>query len=94
MTFEEYLEKKLAADPALKAAYDELGPLFELIQGILDIRIEHDLTTQELAEKAGVNATELEEFEMGEYYPPIEFLLKVLRPFGKTLAIVPIEDEA
>lgn len=92
MTFEEFKEKKFAVDPSFKAAYDALVPLYELIQGILDIRIEHNLTTQEMAEKAGVDAALLEEFEMGEYDCPIEFLLAVLRPFGKTLTITPIED--
>lgn len=92
MTFEEYVAKRFAADPKLKAEYNALKPLYGLIRGVLDIRIEHNLSTQEMARIAGVDAAELEEFEMGNHYPTLEFLLDVLRPFGKTLTVVPIED--
>ena len=52
--YEEF-KKEILSDPETKAAYDALTPEYDIIQAMIDIRKESNLTQKELSEpSAGV----------------------------------------
>lgn len=80
-------KNKLLEDKRIKMVYDELGPEFELVQIIIEKRIEQGLTQTELAKKIGTKQSAISRLEQGNYNPTIAFLRKLAEALGAELNI-------
>lgn len=60
-----------------------------LIEKLIEIRKEQGLSQQDLAERCGVKQSAIARLEKMNAAPQVSTLLKVLKPLGYTLAIVP-----
>jgi DNA-binding XRE family transcriptional regulator len=85
--FEEYKKRALAADGELCREYKALEPEYEVIKQIIQARIELNLTQQELADRIGIQQSNISRLESGNYNPSLEFLKKVAEGLGKELHV-------
>ncbi len=65
-----------------------------LIGEIIKARKEEGITQQELEKRTGLTQAVISRMETGNTHTQLDTVLKVLAAMGKTLAIVPISDEA
>ena len=74
---------------------DEIDFQVRLVGEILDARKEKGLTQAELDTLCGVNQTHIARIENSRADAQISTILKILRPLGKTLAVVdaPVVDK-
>ncbi|NHZ87034.1 MAG: helix-turn-helix domain-containing protein [Planctomycetia bacterium] len=75
--YNQYREK-LMHDPEFKKAYDELGPVYELIRAIIRYRIEHGISQKELADKIGTKQSSISRFESTAQMPSFSFIKKIV----------------
>lgn len=59
---------------------------------MVNTRRSHGITQKELEKLSGVRQPIIARIEKGNTCPQINTLLKLLAPMGKTLAIVPLEN--
>jgi len=86
-SWKEYKETRMTSEER-----DELKLKADIICEILESRRQQGLTQKQLEEISGVKQPIIARMEKGVTDPRLTTLLKVLRPLGKTLKIVPIED--
>ena len=60
---------------------------------LINARNEKSISQRKLEELTGIRKTTITRIETGKNSPSIDTMLKILAPLGKTLAVVPIEDE-
>ncbi len=65
-----------------------------LIGKIIEAREEMGLSQRELAGLSGVKQPAIARLESGTTVPRVDTLIRLLVPLGKTLAIVPLEDNS
>lgn len=58
-----------------------------------DLRNEHKITQKQLEELSGIKQPMIARIENGDTIPRIDTLLRLLKPMGLTIKIVPIEKE-
>ena len=70
-------KNRLLKNSKIKKAYEELGPEFEVVALLLEMRIKKHITQREIAKKAGTKQSAISRFESGTYNPSLSFLYKV-----------------
>ena len=70
--------------------WDEIDFQVRLIGEILDARKEKGLTQAELDALCGVNQTHIARIKNNRADPQLSTIFKILRPLGKTLAVVDV----
>jgi len=73
--------------------WDEINLKNKIISEIIEARQSQDVTQQYLEELSGVRQPVIARLERKTSDPRLTTILKILRPLGKTLAIVPIEED-
>jgi len=68
--------------------WDEIDLKIKIIGEIVNARQEEHLTQQALEKLCGVKQPMLARIESGDTDPQLGTVLKILRPLGKTLAVV------
>lgn len=63
----------------------------DLICALIQARNEQRITQKQLEEMSGVRQPVIARIEKGRSIPQIDTFLKVLKPLGLTLAVVPLE---
>ena len=86
MTFEE-LKNEILADPEAKREYDAMEPEFQLILALLELRNEQNLTQQELAERTGINRSDISKIEHGNANPSLKTMKRRAAARGKRVCI-------
>jgi len=86
MTLQEYKKQKMQ-DPDFAAAYEEIQPEMDIVRAIIDARISQNMTQKELAERTGINQTEISRLENGNRNPSIKLLQRLAEGMGMTLKI-------
>ena len=81
------LHKKWSRDPAYRAAYDELGPEFELARSLIEARTRAGLTQAQLARRMKTTQSVVARLESGRVRPSTKTLEKVARATGTRLKI-------
>ena len=84
----EYKQTRMTAEER-----DALSLKADIICEILETRQQQGLTQKELEAASGVKQPIIARMEQGVTDPQLTTILKVLRPLGKTLAVVPIEKK-
>jgi len=64
-----------------------------LISELIHARQDKGITQKQLEEASGVRQPVIARMERGTTDPQLMTILKILRPLGKTLAIVPLEEK-
>lgn len=65
----------------------------KIIGEIIEARNSKGISQRELEEQSGVKQPIISRLERGAVDPQLKTILKILRPLGKTLAIVPLNEE-
>ncbi len=86
MTFEE-LKKEVLSDPEVKKEYDALEPEFQLILAMLELRSKQNLTQQELADRTGINRSDINKIENGNANPSLKTMKRLAAAMGKRVHI-------
>ena len=73
--------------------WDEISLKVKIVGEIINARESQSVTQQDLEELSGVRQPVIARLERNSTDPRLTTILKILRPLGKTLAIVPIESE-
>jgi DNA-binding XRE family transcriptional regulator len=87
MTYKEYKETALAADPELRREYDALAPEYTIVHQLIQARLDANLTQKELAKRVGIRQSNISRLESGRYNPSLEFLKKLAHGLGKEVYI-------
>ena len=87
MTYKEYKEAALTADPELRREYDALAPEYTIVHQLIQARTEANLTQKELANRVGIRQSNISRLESGHYNPSLEFLKKLAHGLGKEVYI-------
>ena len=86
MTLEE-LKKEVLSDPEVKKEYDALEPEFQLILAMLELRSKQNLTQQELADRTGINRSDISKIENGNANPSLKTMKRLAAAMGKRVHI-------
>lgn len=88
------LHKKWSRARDYRAAYDELGPEFELARALIEARSRAGLTQAELAKRMKTTQSVVARLESGRAHPSTKTLEKIARATGTRLKISFEADEA
>jgi len=69
--------KNLLKDKKIKAEYDKLEPKYQLIESLIQARLEKGLTQEKLAEKIGTKQSAISRLENGLANPSLSFLKRL-----------------
>lgn len=86
MTYEE-LKEEILANPEVKMEYDALEPEFQLILALLELRNEQNLSQQEIANRTGINRSDISRIEHGNANPSLKTMKRIAKALGKQLKI-------
>ena len=81
------LHGKWGRDPEYRAAYDALGPEFELARALIEVRSRAGLTQAQLAKRMKTTQSVVARMEGGRVRPSTKTLEKVARATGTRLKI-------
>ena len=81
------LHEKWSRDPEYRAAYDELGPEFELARSVIEIRTRAGLTQEQLAKRMKTTQSVIARLENGRTRPSTKTLERLARATGTRLRI-------
>lgn len=78
---------EMMKDSEVKREYDALEPEFQLIRKMIRARREAGLTQKELAERTGIQQSNISRIENGNGNPSLSTLNKLAQGLGKKLVI-------
>ena len=78
---------EMMKDLEVKREFDALEPEFQLIREMIKARREAGLTQKELAERTGLQQSNISRIENGNGNPSLETLNKIAQGLGKKLVI-------
>lgn len=73
--------------------YDEIDLKVKIVGEILEARKKSGLTQTDLEELTGIKQTFIARFENNRMDPQLTTVLKILRPLGLTLDVVPLNSK-
>ncbi len=74
--FDRYLEKQLE-NPEFRKEWDDLDPEYNMIQAIIDARKKSHLTQKQLAERTGIDQSDISKLETGNANPTLQVLKRL-----------------
>jgi transcriptional regulator with XRE-family HTH domain len=80
-TFRDHLEEHLK-DPAFRQAWEESELNYQIARALIKLRLDLNLTQQELARKAGVPQSVIARLESGKHSPSLRSLEKISNKLG------------
>ena len=86
MTLEEYKAMQMK-DPEFAAAYHEFEPELQVIRAMIDARVKNNMTQKELAERSGIDQSEISRLERGTRNPSIRLLQRIADAMNMDLKI-------
>lgn len=84
--FDKYLHKQLE-DPEFKKEWDNLEPEYNMIQAIVDARKKSNLTQKQLAERTGINQSDISKLETGNANPTLQLLKRLAEGMDMVLKL-------
>lgn len=84
--FTKYLNEQLA-NPEFKEEWDALQPERELMSAMIQARADAGITQKELAERTGIQQSNLSRIERGDYNPSWKLLNRIAAGMGKSVHI-------
>ena len=83
----EDFEKESLSDPKVEREYQRLKPLYDIIEQIVELRVNEGLNQTQIAKKLGTTQSAISRLESGDYNPTIEYLDKIATALGKKLEV-------
>lgn len=85
------LKERLLQDPAVRAEYDRLGPVYELVGALVEARHEVGLTQEQLAERMGTTQSVVARLENTHHMPTFDLVTRYAAALGRRvdLRLVP-----
>lgn len=74
-------------DPAYRAALEELMPYERMARAVIRLRMELDISQEELARRVRTSPSAIARLESGQHRPSVETLRRVAKAFDRTLVI-------
>ena len=84
--FGEYLDEQLK-NPEFQKEWNELEPEFNTIQAIIDARKKCNMTQKELAEKTGIDQSDISKIETGNANPALSTLKRLAEGMDMVLKL-------
>ncbi len=81
------LKKRLLKNKGIRKEYERLRPEYELLDKIISLRLEHNITQKQLAKKLNTKQSAISRLEKGMINPTITYLNKLASAFGKKLVV-------
>ncbi len=91
-SYEEY-KKKALISPKVKSEYDKLQPEYDIIQLMVNKRVQLHLTQKELAAKTGITQADISRIEKGKRNPSLQTVNRLARELGMQLKLEPLSDD-
>ena len=85
-TFDDMLAKQLQNEDFRKE-YEAIQPEMDVIRAIVEARTSQNLTQKELAERTGINQTDISKLENGTRNPSVNLLKRLADGMGMMLKI-------
>jgi predicted transcriptional regulator len=93
-SYNEYKEKALK-NPKVKEEYDALQPEYDIIQAMINARINQNMTQEELSEKTGITQADISRIENGTRNPSLSMVKRLAKGLGMQLKLefVPMSNK-
>ena len=85
MTDFEVLKARMLQDPAFKAEYDRLGPIYELVFELVEARHRAGLTQAQLAARMGTTRSTIARLENARHMPSLAMARRYAAAMGQRL---------
>ena len=85
-SYKDYKDKALS-NPEVKAEYDALKPEYDLIQAMIDARINQNITQQELSKLTGITQADISRIENGTRNPSLAMVKRIAAGLGMQLKL-------
>ena len=82
------LHAKWMNDPNYRTEYEDLAEEFDLAEAMIEARIRHSLTQQQIAERMGTSQAAIARIESGKGNPSLKTLQRYAEATGSRLRIV------
>lgn len=82
------LRERLLQDPEVKAEYERLGPVYEVVGALIDARHEAGLTQAQLAKLMGTKQSVIARLENARRLPSLEMVTRYAAATGRRVALV------
>jgi transcriptional regulator with XRE-family HTH domain len=89
MNLDEYIAKRIAADPEFRAEYEALQPEFEFRRKLIQARLAAGLTQAQLAERIGTKQSSISRLEGGDTEPSFDMLRRLAAALNVSFEILP-----
>ncbi len=86
------IKNELLSNSQVKTEYDKLTPEYELVRATLNARLMAKMSQQELAEKIGINRSDISKLENGKSNPSYKMLCRLAKGMGMKLKIEFVPD--
>ena len=80
-------KKHVLQNPDVKSEYDALQPEYDIIQAMIDARLQQNLTQKELSARTGITQADISRIENGTRNPSINLLKRLAEGMGMNLKI-------
>lgn len=84
--YSEYKEKVLQ-NPEIKAEYDALQLEYDIIQAMINARVEQNITQKELSARTGITQADISRIENGTRNPSLNMVKKLAQGLGMQLKL-------
>ena len=85
-SYKEYKEKALR-NPEVKAEYDSLEAEYDIIQAMIDARINQHMTQKDLSAKTGITQADISRIENGTRNPSLAMVKRLAEGLGMQLKL-------
>ena len=85
-SYREYKEKALK-DQEVKAEYDSLEAEYDIIQAMIDARINQHMTQKDLSAKTGITQADISRIENGTRNPSLAMVKRLAEGLGMQLKL-------
>ena len=70
-------KKRALQNPKVKAEYDALQPEYDIIQAMIDARVQQNMTQKDLSAKTGITQADISRIENGTRNPSLSMVKKL-----------------
>ena len=85
-SYKEY-KKRALQNPQIKAEYDALQLEYDIIQAMIDARVQQNMTQKDLAAKTGITQADISRIENGTRNPSLGMVKKLAQGLGMQLKL-------
>ena len=85
-SYKEY-KKRALQNPEVKVEYDALQPEYDIIQAMIEARVQQNMTQKELSSKTGITQADISRIENGTRNPSLSMVKKLAKGLGMHLKL-------